>query len=345
MGRHRVLEVLRLHVLERPDLDHAGVVHQDVDARRTLEDLGDRRVDVAPSTGCRRCMSSHRRVAAAPRPEPPRALELVLVARQQAHARALRGELPRQHQAEAARAAGDHDDAAGQVDRDGGCAQAGSRQERAAAPATIPTTNAADSSSRSPSGVAARSASTRRVATDVVVEIRVYVAAPVAAARSATPPRAPAGSSSSPPAYAAGGTVKSDVHERRHAPRVRGRAAHVVQAQRHAVRSQQRRAPRRHTTTDRGTRSRAARRAAGRRGSARSRSTSVPPTGRQLVEHRAEVPLQLARRDRRSRSSGSSGSFSFFMCVRNRLALTAYRKPGGARSRPARRTCCASGRR
>ena len=66
MGRHRVLEVLVLHVLERPDLDHAGVVDEDVHRRPLLEDL--RRPPRARRRG-----GGRRSGSPSPRPRPPRA--------------------------------------------------------------------------------------------------------------------------------------------------------------------------------------------------------------------------------------------------------------------------------
>ena len=62
-------------------------------------------------------------------------------------------------------------------------------------------------------------------------------------------------------------------------------------------------------------------------------NVNTPPR-RQLVEDGPEMTAQKPSAEN-SRSSGFLGAFSFFMWVRNLLALTAYRNPSGTRDRQA----------
>jgi hypothetical protein len=99
---------------ERPDLDHAGVVDQDVDASVALERLRDERFDLRAIRDVARLRED---VCASCRELLPRALELLLAARADDELRAVRRELLREREAEAARRAGDERDAPFQVDR------------------------------------------------------------------------------------------------------------------------------------------------------------------------------------------------------------------------------------
>ncbi len=110
MQIHRALEILALHVLERADLNNAGVVDHDVEAAEMLDDLLDR----API--CSRSSKSHEIV----RTSPPcrhelvaRPRQLVGIASEQRDPRALRAKLAREDQAKSSRSAGDQDDFAG----------------------------------------------------------------------------------------------------------------------------------------------------------------------------------------------------------------------------------------
>ncbi len=113
VGGHRILEVVDGHVLERPDLDDAGVVDQHVDAAAIVGDPLDGPLDLRPIAEValdRRGLAAQRLdVGGGP-------LELLFVARGQDDVRALGRERPRHRQAESARPAGDEHGRAGEVD-------------------------------------------------------------------------------------------------------------------------------------------------------------------------------------------------------------------------------------
>ena len=106
MRRHRVVEVLVGHVLERPHLDDAGVVHEDVDRAPLIDDGVDRGAYVGTPAD----VAAQREDRCATGLEvDPRAVQLVDVAREQTHARPFVGEHARHDETESARAAGDDD--------------------------------------------------------------------------------------------------------------------------------------------------------------------------------------------------------------------------------------------
>ena len=111
--RHRLLEVVDGHVLERPDLDDAGVVDEHVDAAPVVDDASDRALDLVAIGDV---AGDRRDLAALPLDVGRGTLELLLVAGGEHHVRPGARELARHRQAEAARAAEDHDGLAGELD-------------------------------------------------------------------------------------------------------------------------------------------------------------------------------------------------------------------------------------
>jgi hypothetical protein len=107
---HRAPVVVRLHRLDRPDLDDARVVHEDVDRAHVLLDVGDEPLDpvlVGHVARQRGDVDPLARQAAA------RSLELLLVARADDDPHPAAPQLARDDEAEPARAACDERDLAG----------------------------------------------------------------------------------------------------------------------------------------------------------------------------------------------------------------------------------------
>jgi hypothetical protein len=112
VDRHRLLEIVARHHVERADGDRAGVVDQQIDRPEVDLDGADAVLDLLRVGDV---AGDGERPAAVLRQVLGGALERVLVAGADRHPRAAAGELPRQHEAEAARAAGDEGDFVAEV--------------------------------------------------------------------------------------------------------------------------------------------------------------------------------------------------------------------------------------
>ena len=131
VGGHGVLEVLVLHVLERPDLDHPRAIDQHIDRPAGAQDLRHGRPHVRLAAD----IAGHREHF---RPlflleQPPGAVQLALVPGHEHQPRPLGGKLAGKHEAEAAGAAGDDDDPAAEVDGVAGTRQPGAEHGSAGA--------------------------------------------------------------------------------------------------------------------------------------------------------------------------------------------------------------------
>src|SRR5436309_2743847 len=112
MDVHRVLEISDVHVLERPHLNDAGVVDQDIDRAGARDDLLHELLGLVAVTDVARYDVD---VDAARDEVLARALELGAVARGNRHPGALTPELAGDQQSESARSARDEHGAAAKV--------------------------------------------------------------------------------------------------------------------------------------------------------------------------------------------------------------------------------------
>ena len=136
MRRHRIFVVGELHVIERADLDDAGVVDQHVDARRTARPPGRSRRSASCAARTSAGDRQHLGERLARLDVVGRALQLLFVAGDQREPGAFVGQLARQDEAQSARPAGDDDRLAGE--------SYGSRRRHACAAARRPDADRAD---------------------------------------------------------------------------------------------------------------------------------------------------------------------------------------------------------
>jgi hypothetical protein len=104
MELHGAFKIFALHVLERTDFDDAGVVDQDVDRAEMADDVPDGCLDLL---AVEQIAGNDRNIAASVDELVMRALKFIKITGEQGNAPAFRADLPRQHQSEAARSAGD----------------------------------------------------------------------------------------------------------------------------------------------------------------------------------------------------------------------------------------------
>ena len=111
MKIHSPLEILALHMLERTDLDDAGVIDYDVEAAEMGHDLLDSRLDLR---AFEQVAGDGEDFATSLDELGPSPRQLVRIACEQGDPCALRAKLAREDQSQAARSAGDQDDLAGE---------------------------------------------------------------------------------------------------------------------------------------------------------------------------------------------------------------------------------------
>jgi hypothetical protein len=107
MQSHRAIEIFAGHVIERPDLDDAGVVDQDVDLAETIDGRPDGRVNLI---AIEQIAFNRQNFGTAPSEIGFRARELFTIARNECDVPALLANVSRQHEPQPARSTTNQDD-------------------------------------------------------------------------------------------------------------------------------------------------------------------------------------------------------------------------------------------
>jgi hypothetical protein len=110
MQVHRPLEVFASHVLERADLNNAGIVYYDVEAAETIDDLLDGGIDLFAFEQVAR---NREHFSAVPHEFLASSRQFIKIASEQCDPRAFSAKLASEDQSQSARSAGDQDDFAG----------------------------------------------------------------------------------------------------------------------------------------------------------------------------------------------------------------------------------------
>src|SRR6266516_6145318 len=107
MQAHGAIEILRRQMLKGTDFDYSGVVNQDVDLAKTIDDSPNSRLNLSGveqiAFNCEDPATAWRKISLCTR-------QFLMIARNESNIAAVRANMSREHKSESARAAGDHDD-------------------------------------------------------------------------------------------------------------------------------------------------------------------------------------------------------------------------------------------